>query len=249
MSAAHTVSAQVWLDVWEAADGLPPGLREAELLRPACNAVSAEVLARLPLGTRDALLLDLRRALFGQQMQCTAKCPACGERCEWACAVESLRAPRTRGADDAAEHEWSSEGWHVRFRSANGLDLATLHGSADEATAGRRLLERCLLDATHEGRRVAVGELPDTLVGALAAAMAQADPQAAVSLALACPACGHEWDADFDVGAFLWAELDAWAQRALADVHQLATHYGWSEGEILALSPARRARYLAMVPT
>ena len=40
---------------------------------------------------------------------------------------------------------------------------------------------------------------------------------------------------------------DAWAQRALSDVHLLATRYGWSEREVLALTPARRARYLAMV--
>jgi hypothetical protein len=31
------------------------------------------------------------------------------------------------------------------------------------------------------------------------------------------------------------------------DIHLLAQAYGWSEGEILALSPARRSAYLARV--
>jgi hypothetical protein len=248
MSTVGIVSGQVWLDVWEAAAGLPPGLREAELLRPACNA-AADVLARLPLGRRDELLLDLRRALFGRHMACTAWCPACSERCEWTCTVESLRLPADGAAGEPPDHEWSSEGWHVRFRSPNGLDLAALNGCADEAAARRRLLERCVLDAAHAGQPIAVGELPAAIIDSLASAMAQADPQADISLALTCPACGHQWDVDFDAGAFLWAELDAWAQRVLLDVHRLASAYGWSERDILALSPARRARYLAMVAT
>jgi hypothetical protein len=33
----------------------------------------------------------------------------------------------------------------------------------------------------------------------------------------------------------------------LGDVHELARAYGWSEPEVLALSPWRRAAYLALV--
>jgi hypothetical protein len=42
-------------------------------------------------------------------------------------------------------------------------------------------------------------------------------------------------------------ELNAAATRLLHDVHTLASAYGWSEGDILAMSEARRARYVAMV--
>src|SRR5689334_8285752 len=91
MSTTAPLSAAVWLDVWEAAAALAPGLREAHLLGPACRA-DAATLARTPLGVRDRLLLDLRRALFGPWMECTAYCPHCGERCEWRCSVDALRA-------------------------------------------------------------------------------------------------------------------------------------------------------------
>ena len=40
---------------------------------------------------------------------------------------------------------------------------------------------------------------------------------------------------------------DAWALRTLAEVHRLASAYGWREQDILALSPARRQLYLGMV--
>ena len=66
-------------------------------------------------------------------------------------------------------------------------------------------------------------------------------------LALACPACGHRWQSVFDIAAFLWREIDAWAQRTLRDVHALARGYGWHESDILALTATRRQIYLEMI--
>jgi hypothetical protein len=37
------------------------------------------------------------------------------------------------------------------------------------------------------------------------------------------------------------------ARSLLAEVHSLARAYGWTESEILALSPQRRSTYLEMV--
>jgi hypothetical protein len=53
--------------------------------------------------------------------------------------------------------------------------------------------------------------------------------------------------AQLDAGVLLWDEIDARARALLAEVHTLASAYGWSEGEILSLGAARRASYLAMV--
>ena len=41
--------------------------------------------------------------------------------------------------------------------------------------------------------------------------------------------------------------MEGRAKRLLMDVHLLARAYGWSEAEVLALSPARRRFYLEMV--
>jgi hypothetical protein len=103
-----------------------------------------------------------------------------------------------------------------------------------------------LLSAQHEGRDQLAVELPDNVVDALAERMTAADPQAGVQLAVECPACGHSWEADFDIVSFFWSELNAWAQRTLYDVHTLARAYGWREGDILAMSAWRRQCYLEM---
>jgi hypothetical protein len=77
--------------------------------------------------------------------------------------------------------------------------------------------------------------------------MAEADPQADVQLALSCPDCGHSWLAAFDIVSYFWSEVNSWAQRLLGEVHTLASFYGWSERDILAMSPVRRHIYLDMI--
>ena len=60
-------------------------------------------------------------------------------------------------------------------------------------------------------------------------------------------ACGAQTSAPFDAATVLYADVTAHVDRLLADVHRLASAYGWSEREILMLPPARRERYLALV--
>ena len=68
-----------------------------------------------------------------------------------------------------------------------------------------------------------------------------------MNLALDCPACGAHWQSVFDIVTFLWGEIEDWAQRLLYDVHLLASAYGWSERDIVAMTPRRRRMYLEMV--
>jgi len=42
-------------------------------------------------------------------------------------------------------------------------------------------------------------------------------------------------------------EVNEWAERQLQTVHKLARAYGWTEREILNLSPVRRQLYLGMI--
>ena len=97
------------------------------------------------------------------------------------------------------------------------------------------------------GEPAGADRLSPDLVAEAGRRLADADPQTDVRFALACPACGFDWSAPFDVVAFLWAEIDVWANRLLGDVHVLASAYGWSEPDVLAVSPARRRSYLQMV--
>lgn len=98
----------------------------------------------------------------------------------------------------------------------------------------------CELDAGE------LAALPDPVLKRFAAAAEDADPGAELTLEIACPECGAATPAELDIAAYLWTELDAWARDLLLDVHLLASAYGWSEPEILALSPLRRRYYLEL---
>jgi hypothetical protein len=247
----QAVSASEWLRVWEEGLNQSPPERALTMLAAACPEATWEDLARLSIGQRDARLLALRELAFGSTMAGLAACPACGEQLEFDLnAADILTGPSREQEPGCGE----VAGYRVQFRLPDSLDLlaaatqgtSTPSGARDSAARGL-LLERCLLSVSENGEEVAVDQLPAEVAEAVGNWIAQADPQADVQLDLNCPACLHRWQAVFDIAAFFWNELDAWAYRILRQVHVLASAYGWREADILALSPWRRQCYLEMV--
>jgi len=108
------------------------------------------------------------------------------------------------------------------------------------------LLDRCVTAASGPEGVLDASALPAEVREALARAMAESDPLAEVLVAVSCPACETAFAADLDLGAFVWAELHAQAQRLLREVDVLARAYGWTESEVLALDDRRRAAYLEL---
>jgi hypothetical protein len=135
----------------------------------------------------------------------------------------------------------------VRFRLPNSLDLMAISDLNDLDAATQALVGRCLLWASHKGEEVSIDALPEIVLEEALKRMSESDPQADVQLTLSCPECEHKWQTAFDILHFLWKEIDAWALRTLHDVHVLASAYGWSEAEILAMSNWRRQVYLELV--
>ncbi len=227
------VSAATLLEVWERGTHQPPIQRALTLLAPFFPELTMADLVGLPVGMRDGLVLLAREWLFGPQMECVARCPACASTLEFVVQTSELRAlaPAT-SAPQCVE----IEGHQVSFRLPTSADVLAL---AAETGGIRQLVERCLLAES--------GPLSDQAVIAVGAAMTQADPLLHLTVTVTCPECGHEWAAPFDLVTFVWRELDDWARRLLTETHALARAYGWSEREILALSPQRRSFYLRLV--
>jgi hypothetical protein len=231
------------LGIWEHGLGQSPARRALALLAAADPAVPAATLAGQTVGERDAALLDLRERAFGTQLMLVGACPACGERLE---AAIDLAALRVREEAPPPELVVESQSWRLVVRPPLAADLVAIEAAVDIEAARQVLLDRCVLEAAVGGVAVAPDALPAEAVAAAAERLAEADPQADLRVALRCPACGEAWEDPFDPCAFLWRELDARAQRLLRDVHELARAYGWSEAEVLAVSPSRRRHYLEL---
>jgi hypothetical protein len=231
-----TLSASDLLNAWEIGLHQPPLLRALTLLLVAQPDRSFDQLARLSLGQRNCALIDLRETLFGSQLDGVAACPQCGEQLSLEFATSDLIAaiappPETLSLE--------SEVGSITFRVPNTLDLIEAAKAGQVNSARDVLLRRCVDQP--------IEPLPDRTIEAITRTMAQADPQADMQLALTCPACMHAWQMAFDIAAYLWTEINAWANRLLVDVHQLASAYGWREADILAMSAYRRERYLEMI--
>jgi hypothetical protein len=220
-------SAAELLTIWERSAAYGPLERAGALL--------GEPAGDLALGEKNARLLELRQLLFGTELDAVADCERCGETVEFTISAERLLRERRVDAGDVLELQ--VDDYEVSFRVPTAGDLAAAARERDLDGARAVLLERCLRSPS---------ELPEPVVAALAERMADADPLADVRLDVTCPECGHAWAPALDVGDWLWNELDAWAHRTLRDVHALASAYGWSEAEILALGP-RRELYLDLL--
>ena len=231
------------LAAWEEGAGQLPLRRAITLLTMAWPERSAAEWAGASIGERDRGLLRLREDLFGPRFDGVAVCPACGQRLQLTFSTHDITVPAPALAGRAESLRLESAGYEVVYHLPTTADLLAVSDTGDPAG----LLKRSVEVARRGGEVVDPAQLPDEVASAVSVAMAQADPQAEVRMALACPACSHQWTCLFDILSFLWGEIEDWVQRIVREVHILASAYGWTEAGILALSPRRRRIYLEMV--
>ena len=233
------------LELWETGLARPRWQWAAEVLETAYSELKGGAFDRLTVGERDRRLFIVRETIFGPILPARSSCPSCGERVELILNSADLivAAPE----DFPGEATLSHDGWDIQFRVPTAGDVAATQALSDVAAMREALLDRCIVAARQGDVAVAATSLPEKVVARVIDCMARADPQAEINLAMNCPACGREWLAAFDILSYFWSELDAWAKRLLQEVHHLASAYGWTESNVLALSPQRRARYSEMI--
>ena len=231
------------LQAWEDGRGRSVTERALRLLAAALPGAEFDHLARLPIGRRDALLLELRRSLFGGRLSGRERCPTCGAEAEIEADIDAM----LRDAPEAGELGGDVQvgDVRVRFRLPDSTDVLAVADCADTSSAAGMILKRCVLDV--DGARAGADEaLPGAIADAVARSALALDPLAEIRLRSECPACGAGSAATLDIAAYLVDEVDAHAGRILAEVAALGRAYGWGEREVLAMSRWRRRRYLEL---
>ncbi len=237
------------LNAWEQGLNQPILERALILILTACPELDFEAVANMSIGERDARLLVLREWIFGTHLLNTAQCPQCGELVEWESRTGDLRIQSVDGADLAEEFTFEVDNYRLHFRLPTSKDVAAVMvvAQSDRESGGMALARRCIVSADQAGDSCRLADLPPQVLVALSRQIEKLDPQAEIRTALTCPACAHQWEVLFDIAGFLWDEIHSWAERTLRSVNTLASAYGWSEREILRLSPVRRQLYQGMV--
>jgi hypothetical protein len=150
-------------------------------------------------------------------------------------------------AGDEKSHQLRSGEYQIEFRLPVHADIAAASNAMSANDFAAQLLERCVLACTRDEVCIPLSAVPDAVLDALSQRMEALDPAASVSFSVTCPLCDARWDAKCDVGQLVWQKTQAAAERLLLDIDALARAYGWSEREILHLTPLRRSAYLQMV--
>jgi len=201
-----------------------------------------------PLGRSHAALLELHELLAGPMLTATVNCPRCSADVEFSVQVADLTVQADKIDDNPTPVICGQ--WVVTWRPPSAADLAAVAPAERTAKAAVEadLLARCVLAADgpsplDHGRDL-VRDLPVQVRAALVEAIAAADPLAEIRFELSCPDCCLSFHSDIDVPEFVWTELDHAARALLVEIATLARAFGWTEPDVLALSPARRSAYL-----
>lgn len=211
----------------------------------------------LTFGDLNRLLMAIHRLNFGPGVDAVASCgaPGCDQDLEIDLDLDRmLEAGLEYPLEPQERVELEIDGKTCRLELAlprvRDLEAAAHRALESGAGAEQLLIERALLAiVTTDGERAIPAE------GALGTPEVRQriedwllahDPFARLGIRGLCPGCGAQARLAFDPSVFLFARLRR-RRDILDEVDLIASHYHWSEGEILDLPIARRRAYLARI--
>lgn len=225
------------LTLWEFGRALHPIDQGVLAVQTAFPEMGADTVADWPLGRLNRALAELHCTCFGENVRGWTTCRQCGEQLEFE--VDGRTLSSVREPDIASSVALGD----AAFRLPTSRDLAYLATQPITSRTASLLLERCSVSRESTPPR----ELSEADLDELGRRLALADPLAEILLQFDCPTCSDSFQEPLELASFVWSELEADARHLLLDVHTLALTYGWSEADILAMSPVRRHLYLEMV--
>ena len=176
---------------------------------------------------------------LGGHEQCVLHCPECGALME----VEVSVGLAEDAADGPAEAAVASRaaGSRLAVRTPTTRDLLAASGQPDPRAV---LVRRCA--SGPDGAAPVPEELSVEQRRVLDDEFERVSGAALPTLRTACPECDADVEAVLDLPALLWERVALAGPALLRDVAALAAAFGWSERDVLALTPGRRSAYLEL---
>ena len=209
------------------------------------DGLADEAVLRWPVRNRIAAMLRIAEATFGHQLAWESPCAAA--TCGQPMALSVPLAPIERLGLGEAQFTWLPDAGHwMSVRLPDGQDQRTLRAIGADPDA-ERSLATSLVEYVNGARRPAGWQLPRAWIAPLADELARRDPLTDFHIEAVCPWCGTTNEQPVDLEDVVLERLADEQRQALRDVHELARHYHWTEPDIVAIPPARRAKYLARI--
>lgn len=182
-------------------------------------------------GQRRQLVREVLAEVDGAVSWRTCVCAGCGEPFDVEVDLEALPPPRTAGGDSM---EVVLSSGTARVRRLTGADEEAAVAGDDADTVAARLADLAVIDDV---------VLTDADRSVVADALTRLGPDVVTTLAAECPACGEPVVVDIDPLHVVGRGDDG----LFEDTHRLATAYGWSVDEVLALPVRRRRRHVRRI--
>ncbi|MGH1377006.1 MAG: hypothetical protein ACRBCK_11740 [Alphaproteobacteria bacterium] len=233
----HVLKGNDVLALWEAGASQPPD-RVMDMLLSAVLPEGAPFWIRdASVGQKNAVLLRLYQRWFGDALSACVECPSCGEKLETRLQASDIL---SAVGDELPKTCMLDDGRQMRFPGFS--DLQTADAFQDEKNAVLSLLRSCLIDSDgmSDGDVLAYRSEVEC-------AIEKHDPLFLISLELHCNECDTSFESVLDIAHFLMQNFSGLAKGMLYDVHVLAQHYGWKEGDILNMSMTRRKAYMRLI--
>lgn len=232
--------------IWELGIEQPAWYRGLLMLVPAFPEASMRDLSAISIGSRNRFLFALRRALFGSSLAAGTACVKCREpiefdlRIEDVCDLENIEACHP---EPSTPFNLRIADATLRIRPLTSADFSGLARDMLPARGSALLMERVVHVLEPAGPTAYT--LTIEQFEAAVEALQERDANMETWLQLSCHSCGQEWSSLLDIASYLWSEIASLVQRVLDEVATIAQSFGWSEREILKMSPGRREFYLA----
>jgi hypothetical protein len=215
--------------------------------------LDADFYLDLPISVRIEALLTLATSGGTEPLSVQLNCAqdTCVELLEIELSMEEIVGVQPQGTD-AGTLRIPVQDTDYIFRKPTGADqLSWLNESfADEESAVTALVRSLWVPGDDDSKQDGtISGLIDNIrwLEAVDRGMKRMDPLVHFSLTTACPACSTENTTVIDLEGLLLGRLRRVQQRLFHTIHRLAGFYHWSEPQILALSPRRRAYYLSLI--
>jgi hypothetical protein len=237
------------LNFWERTMNHTQIQKAIYLLSLAYPELNTKEIASLSIGERDAKLLLLREWIFGSRLLNMAQCPICTEWIEWETDIHDIQQQLPGSSGPRGNYVLEENGYSIFFRLPNSNDITEIITSDVNTKTPIKLLGKLIIDCKFNNEPCNFDDLPEEVLKALDSRIEEESPQADIQMSIKCVNCSHQWEIQFDILYYFWNEIDNWARNLLHDAGTLAQAFGWSEQDILNLSPARRRIYLDLVNT
>ena len=199
----------------------------------------------LPIGERDARLLQIREHQFGTLFHNTSNCSACGQKMEWETPIDQLKLQKIKNEFEVESIELEEGNHLLSFRLPNSHDVMEVISLNAREEKVDLLLQKCILKSSTLISDSA--SMNPELKLRMIAEMEARDPQANIVMNLKCAECENEWSITFDIMQYLWSEINEWAIQLMKDIYLLAKNFSWSESQILGMSRFRRNLFVNML--